>query len=195
MRFEIVLVLITAFLMANIYTDGKYLKLALSWKKYYQMAGIAFAALMIYWLMKKNPLYAKQIITTSNDYLKYLPVDKNASMVVSPILDFTAKHGFSQEQLGGAPYLEMPTLQQHKSQYERITQSGKKATKRSVSETKKKFVAASQNWTCGNCAKQLPAWFEVDHKIRLEYGGSNHVDNLVALCRNCHGEKTAMENL
>jgi hypothetical protein len=195
MRFEIVLVLITAFLMANIYTDGKYLKLALSWKKYYQMAGIAFAALMIYWLMKKNPLYAKQIITTSNDYLKYLPVDKNASMVVSPILDFTAKHGFSQEQLGGAPYLEMPPIQQHKSQYERITQSGKKATKRSVSETKKKFVAASQNWTCGKCAKQLPAWFEVDHKIRLEYGGSNHVDNLVALCRNCHGEKTAMENL
>ena len=81
MRFEIVLVLITAFLMANIYTDGKYLKLALSWKKYYQMAGIVVAALMIYWLIKKNPLYAKQIITTSNDYLKYLPVDKNASMV------------------------------------------------------------------------------------------------------------------
>jgi 5-methylcytosine-specific restriction endonuclease McrA len=194
MRFEIVLFLITAFLMANIYTDGKYLKIAMSWTKYYKMAGIVLGALMLYWLIKKNPLYAKQIITTSNDYLKYLPVDKNASMVVSPILDFTVKHGFSQEQLG-APYLEMPTIQQHRSQYERITQSGKKATKRSVSETKKKFVAASQNWHCGSCGKQLPAWFEVDHKIRLEYGGSNHVDNLVALCRDCHGEKTAMENL
>jgi hypothetical protein len=186
--------LITAFLIANIYTDGKYLKIAMSWTKYYKMAGIVLGALMLYWLIKKNPLYAKQIITTSNDYLKYLPVDRHASMVVSPILDFTAKHGFSQEQLG-VPYLEMPPIQQHKSQYERITQSGKKATKRSVSETKKKFVAASQNWHCGSCAKQLPAWFEVDHKIRLEYGGSNHVDNLVALCRDCHGEKTAMENL
>jgi 5-methylcytosine-specific restriction endonuclease McrA len=116
-------------------------------------------------------------------------------MVVSPILDFTAKHGFSQEQLGGAHYVSIPPIQRQQSQYERIAQSGKKSTKRSVSETKKKFVAASQNWTCGKCAKQLPAWFEVDHKIRLEYGGSNHVDNLVALCRDCHGEKTAMENL
>jgi 5-methylcytosine-specific restriction endonuclease McrA len=72
--------------------------------------------------------------------------------------------------------------------------SGKK-TKRSVSETKKKFVAARQGWKCGDCQDQLNAWFEVDHKIRLEYGGSNHIDNLVALCRDCHGEKTAMENL
>ena len=86
----------------------------------------------------------------------------------------------------------------------RITKSGGipaeggtqvKATKRSVSETKKKYVAAQQGWKCGNCTKQLPAWLEVDHKIRLEHGGSNHIDNLVALCRDCHGEKTAMENL
>jgi 5-methylcytosine-specific restriction endonuclease McrA len=41
----------------------------------------------------------------------------------------------------------------------------------------------------------LPAWFEVDHVIALEHGGSNHVDNLVALCRDCHGKKTAMSFL
>jgi 5-methylcytosine-specific restriction endonuclease McrA len=67
--------------------------------------------------------------------------------------------------------------------------------KRSVSETKKKFVASRQGWKCGDCQQQLNAWFEVDHKVRLEYGGSNHIDNLVALCRDCHGEKTSMENL
>ena len=72
---------------------------------------------------------------------------------------------------------------------------GQKATKRSVSETKKKFVASRQNWKCEDCGEQLSAWFEVDHKVRLEYGGSNHVDNLVALCRECHGRKTTMENL
>lgn len=197
MRFEIILFGVAAFFMANIYTDGKYLKLALSWKKYYQMAGVAIAAFMLYWLFKKNPLHAQKILTTSNDYLKYLPVDKNASMMVSPILDFTAKHGFANQSENGynAPITAMPQVRPHLSQYERIAQSGKKATKRSVSETKKKFVAASQNWHCGKCGKQLPAWFEVDHKTRLEYGGSNHVDNLVALCRDCHGEKTAMENL
>jgi 5-methylcytosine-specific restriction endonuclease McrA len=77
----------------------------------------------------------------------------------------------------------------------RMLHSGKKTTKRSVSETKKKFVASRQNWCCGDCQQQLSAWFEVDHKIRLEHGGSNHIDNLVALCRECHGKKTAMENL
>jgi len=72
---------------------------------------------------------------------------------------------------------------------------GKKATKRSVSETKKKYVASLQNWRCGHCQNQLNAWFEVDHKIRLENGGGNEVDNLIALCRDCHGKKTAMENM
>ena len=46
-----------------------------------------------------------------------------------------------------------------------------------------------------NCKNKLPAWFEVDHKIRLDQGGSNDIDNLVALCRNCHGKKTASENM
>ena len=76
----------------------------------------------------------------------------------------------------------------------RILNSGK-TTKRSVSETKKKYVAAEQGWLCANCNKQLPAWFEVDHKIRLDSGGTNHIDNPVALCRDCHGKKTAIENL
>lgn len=65
--------------------------------------------------------------------------------------------------------------------------------KRSVGETKKKFVAAKQNWTCGDCGCSLPAWYEVDHKQRLDQGGDNSVENLVALCRDCHGKKTAME--
>ena len=32
-------------------------------------------------------------------------------------------------------------------------------------------------------------------KIDKKYFRQNEVDNLVAYCRNCHGEKTAMENL
>jgi 5-methylcytosine-specific restriction endonuclease McrA len=77
----------------------------------------------------------------------------------------------------------------------KILSSGKNTTKRSVSETKKKYVAYLQNWKCAKCQKQLNAWFEVDHKIRLEYGGGNDVQNLEALCRECHGKKTAMENM
>ena len=62
-------------------------------------------------------------------------------------------------------------------------------------ETKKKYVAAQQNWKCAHCKNQLPPTFEVDHKIDLQYGGTNHVSNLAALCRNCHGNKTMMNNL
>jgi 5-methylcytosine-specific restriction endonuclease McrA len=74
------------------------------------------------------------------------------------------------------------------------TSTGTKS-KRSVSETKKKYVASLQNWLCGDCQKQLPAWFEVDHTTRLEHGGTNEISNLVALCRDCHGKKTSLENM
>ena len=215
MRIELILIVIAGFIMANIYTDGKYLKLLMSWKKYYQMAGVAFGAFVLYWLIKKNPNKANDMIVTSNEYLKYLPIDSGTSQILSPILDFTSKQNFFSNVGIGAgagasaaavgsefannnhPILGMssPMSQPGEAALARIVNSGKKGTKRSVSETKKKFVAARQNWKCGDCDHQLSAWFEVDHKVRLEYGGSNHIDNLVALCRECHGKKTAMENL
>ena len=225
MRIEIILFFIAVAIMANIYTEGKLVRSLYKYKKYYQMAGVAFAALEIYVLFKKNPERARDLVFTSNEYLKYMPVDKNASSILNPILDFTSKYsggaavGASSFDTFGQSHPILNLSSGGSSGYggrqnyaeSRITKSGVpvlngsesgsgsgsgvKATKRSVSETKKKYVAAQQGWKCGNCTKQLPAWFEVDHKIRLEHGGSNHIDNLVALCRDCHGEKTAMENL
>jgi hypothetical protein len=202
MRIEIVIILITAVLIGNVYTEGKLFKKLLSYKKYYQMAGIAFGGLVVWWLMKKNPQKANEMFATSHEYLKYLPVDQNTSNIISPILDFTSKQNFSSQLTGGTTaaggtysMMNMLLPNQQSQQESRLMQSGKKGTKRSVSETKKKYVAARQNWKCGDCGQQLSAWFEVDHKVRLEYGGSNHIDNLVALCRECHGKKTTIENL
>jgi hypothetical protein len=201
MRIELWLFLIAAAIMANIYTEGKLLKSVFVYKKYYQMAAVALGAFVLYYLFKRNPANMTGLIQSSHEYLKYMPVDKNTSSLLNPILDFTSK--FSDQRLDiSNPVLNMNGGNSRQEYAEsRIQTSGatgpaeKKATKRSVSETKKKYVAAQQNWCCGNCQKQLPAWFEVDHKIRLEHGGSNHIDNLVALCRDCHGEKTAIENL
>lgn len=196
MRIEILLFAVAAFLIANTYTDGKYMKLVLSWKKYYQMAGIAFGALMLYILIKRNPMRTKDIIMTTNDYIKYMPIDRNASSMISPILDFTAKTGFGDDAMDSAHptgYRGSPLHPQGRESS--ILKSGKGATKRVVSESKKKFVAARQNWKCSACSEQLPASFEVDHIKRLEYGGDNHIDNLRAMCRNCHGQKTLIENL
>ena len=195
MRMELIIIIIAGFIMANIYTDGKYMRMLSSGKKYYQMAAVAFGALMFYMLFKRNPLRAREMMTVSNEYIKYLPIDKNASNIISPILDFTSKHSFANENGDSYSILPMSNSNQQQASENRIASSGKKSTKRSVSETKKKFVASRQNWKCNDCQNQLSAWFEVDHTVRLEYGGSNHIDNLVALCRECHGKKTTMENL
>jgi hypothetical protein len=189
MKFEILVFGITAFFIANVYHDGKYVHIMKSWKKYYQMAGIGFVGLSAYLFIKKHPGHSKSIFTHANGIIKYLPIDKDASELLMPIFDMTKSSMFSNDMYSGGSDMSR--------QQKKILSSGTTTDniKRSVSETKKKFVAAQQGWTCGNCKKQLPAWFEVDHKTRLDQGGSNHVDNLIALCRDCHGKKTAFENL
>jgi len=197
MRLELWLLLATGAVIANIYYEGKLWKTLHQYKKYYQMAGVAFGAIVLYYLMRKNPANLKQIVSTSNDYLRYMPIDRNTTSMLSPILDFTSKYGTMEHSY---PTLDLSTQglgMDGRQEYaqSRVMSSGGKGTKRSVSETKKKWVAAKQNWHCKHCGKQLPPWFEVDHIIRLDQGGSNHVDNLVALCRDCHGAKTSFENL
>ena len=197
MKFEILIFGITAFFIANTYHDGKYVKIMKSWKKYYQMAGIAFAGISAYAFLKKYPSHSRSLVNHASGIIKYIPIDKESEDMLSPLLNM------SQEYLGatnvgstnvGATNVGATNLGES-PQTKRMLNSGKQGTKRSVSETKKKYVAANQNWKCGSCQKQLPAWFEVDHKTRLDRGGTNHVDNLVALCRDCHGKKTAFENL
>jgi len=194
MRIELIIFIIAAILIANIYTEGKYLKIITGYKKYYQMIGIAIGAIFVYYLIKKNPLSAGAMLSTTNDYLKYLPIDKGTSSILNPILDFTSRQNLYNNSIPVQMVPQNITSYEKKIMTSGIADTTKK-TKRSVSETKKKFVASRQGWKCGDCQEQLNAWFEVDHKIRLEYGGSNHIDNLVALCRDCHGKKTTIENL
>jgi len=172
------------------------------------MAGIAFAGISAYAFIKKHPTQSSSLLTHANGIIKYMPIDKEAGDFLSPLLSSFGGGGGGGGGSGGGgggggvlnPSTE--TLHQNQGagthmtgQQRRMLRSGNGNTKRSVSETKKKFVAAEQGWRCGECKEQLPAWFEVDHKIRLDSGGSNHIDNLVALCRDCHGKKTALENL
>jgi hypothetical protein len=48
MRAGIVIFIITALVIANIYTEGKILKKMASWKKYYQMGGVAVGAFVVH---------------------------------------------------------------------------------------------------------------------------------------------------
>jgi hypothetical protein len=66
---------------------------------------------------------------------------------------------------------------------------------RNVTGLMKKKVAANQKWQCGHCKSILEASYEVDHILALYKGGTNDESNLIALCRNCHGNKTVNERL
>ena len=195
MRLEIFVLGLTAFFVYNAYTDGKYTKMLLSFKKYYKMIFYVCLGIGIYLLLKRNPNQGRNMLLYANNIVKFMPIDKTSMDMLSPIIDFTSYDNNSSfmETFNGIG--SSNSSAGFCNNDIRITSSGQNGTKRSVSETKKKYVAAQQDWKCGHCDSQLDHTFEIDHKIRLEYGGGNDVQNLVALCRNCHGKKTASENM
>ena len=169
---QFVILLITGGLIYNNYYDNFIINNFKQYIKYYKIGLIAVMAVGVLIIMNRNPGESWSMMNAIKQYIHVVPMDRSTKDLINPLLS------------GGKD-----------AATQRIETSGKNSNKRSVSETKKKFVASSQNWKCGDCGEQLSAWFEVDHKVRLEYGGSNHIDNLVALCRECHGRKTTMENL
>ena len=150
-------------------------------KKYYKMSTFAFVGLSIYLFINKNPGESKNLVKHATDLIRYMPVDSNTSDMLTPLFDFTNARD-KLNQLNQTP------------QMKRMMNSGG-GSKRCVSETKKKYVASKQGWKCNSCGEQLNHTFQVDHKIDLQFGGTNNVENLAALCNNCHAEKTAANNL
>jgi hypothetical protein len=193
MRLEIFIIGITALFIYNAYSDGKYMKMLMTFKKYYQMIFFAILGVSVYLLLKRNPLQGRNMLLYANNMVKYMPIDKSTMDMITPVFDFTSKGIGSDDSSFMESFNDINPAQVRGEK--RMLNSGSKGTKRSVSETKKKYVAAQQEWKCGECRAQLDHTFEIDHKLRLEYGGGNDVQNLIALCRNCHGKKTAMENM
>ena len=186
MRLEIFVLGLTAFFVYNAYTDGKYTKMLMSFKKYYKMIFYSLLGIGIYYLLKRNPTKGKDMLLYANNYIKYLPIDKNSMDMLSPIMDFTStpQSSFMESLNDITPQTTSSTL---KDQIRGGT------NKRAVSTMRKKYVASSQNWLCGKCNKQLDHTYEIDHKLRLDEGGTNDVNNLIALCPSCHRYKTAYE--
>jgi len=196
MKLELTIFGITGFLIYNSYHDGKYSKMIMGYKKYYNMAFIGFMALSLYLLLKRNPLQSKNMLLYANNMVKYMPIDKSTIDLISPIFDLSSGGNKSfMERLNSDTNPRHNYNPKLVAEQQRSVLSGQKATKRSVSETKKKYVASIQDWKCAQCHYKLNHTFEIDHKIRLEHGGGNDVSNLVALCRECHGQKTAKENM
>jgi len=168
---QFTILLITGGLMYNTYYDNYIINNFKQYTKYYKIGLIALMSIGVLIIMNRNPAESWTLMNAVKQYINVVPIDRNTKDMIQPFLS------------KGDPSSQ------------RIETSGKSSSKRSVSETKKKYVAAHQNWKCQKCRQQLTAWFEVDHVKRLDQGGTNDINNLVALCRNCHGEKTSMENI
>ena len=132
---------ITTFLVVNTYYDGKYTKMLSINQKYFKMAMFAFVGFSMYLLIKKNPKGSKSMLQHANALIRYMPVDRETADLISPIFDFTnAKNSMDSMTQSYTAYND--DTPQHK----RMLNSGGNTTTRSVSETKKKYVAAQQGW-------------------------------------------------
>jgi 5-methylcytosine-specific restriction endonuclease McrA len=54
-------------------------------------------------------------------------------------------------------------------------------------------IATNQNQLCGICKNSLPLHYHLDHIVALQFGGTDHQDNLMALCYDCHVQKSKRE--
>ena len=133
---------------------------------------VAVFGIGLYLTLNRSSSDSWNTMNAVKNFIHVLPMDRNSKDMIKPFLE----------------------KDQTALSVDKIHASSR-THKRSVSETKKKYIASQQNWKCKQCNEQLTAWFEVDHVKRLDQGGTNDVQNLVALCRNCHGEKTSMENI
>ena len=59
----------------------------------------------------------------------------------------------------------------------------------------RQMIANNQERKCGQCSNDLQTYFQVDHIIGKQFGGDNSLENLMALCGECHNQKSALENI
>lgn len=66
--------------------------------------------------------------------------------------------------------------------------------RRTLTPYQRALVASGQEWRCNHCSVLFKALWHVDHVLPLADGGPDELDNMQALCADCHATKTAEEN-
>jgi len=172
-RGEFIVIGVTIFFLMNTYYDNYYIQYLKSFKKYWTMTTIAFSGFSLFLLLRNKPKQTSSLIQSLASITSVMPINnKIKKQYIEPL---------------------SKTFEQNNNYINKIPEQ--KTIKRSVSESKKKFVASQQKWLCKRCGETLNASYEVDHRIPLYKGGTNDISNLEALCRNCHGQKTLMDKL
>lgn len=143
---------------------------------------------LLFFIFFMTEKYNLKIIENTNKYYRYLVFFiLIISLVYKPDLIYDFIHLFYDTNRS----IYIPK----KINLNKIINTKSNKHKRNVSTTVKKIVASTQQWRCSKCNQLLDATYEVDHTIPLYKGGTNHISNLTAMCRNCHGRKTLEDKL
>ena len=132
MKIELLIIFITGLVIANIYYDNRLFTKIKQYKKYYKISIVAFIGLCLFLLFKKSPKDCANLLISSNNYIKHIPIDNTSRSFVAPLIDFTSKTISNNIQQSYPNQNQNLTPRQ-----QQILISGNKTTKRSVSETKK----------------------------------------------------------
>jgi len=60
--------------------------------------------------------------------------------------------------------------------------------RKTIPKSIKNEVLVQQDYKCANCGSKLPARKHFHHITPVSEGGDNSIDNVEALCPNCHSE-------
>jgi 5-methylcytosine-specific restriction endonuclease McrA len=66
--------------------------------------------------------------------------------------------------------------------------------RKTISKEVRQQIVNEQGNKCGKCEQLLSAFFQIDHIVALQFGGTDEKSNLMALCCECHVKKSITEN-
>jgi 5-methylcytosine-specific restriction endonuclease McrA len=66
--------------------------------------------------------------------------------------------------------------------------------RKKINKGMRQQVVNKQENACGACKLALTSYFQIDHIIGLQFGGTDDESNLMALCCECHAKKSISEN-
>lgn len=66
--------------------------------------------------------------------------------------------------------------------------------RRKISKAMRQEIVEEQSNKCGECREKLSLYFQIDHIVGIQFGGTDDKSNLMALCCECHTIKSIAEN-
>jgi hypothetical protein len=112
--------------------------------------------------------------------------------VIIPIYDFANKNSQDVNQL---LYVAISRAKKRLIFVNNISNFRDNSNRYSFTQMERNAIASTQNYKCNICEIELEdqRQYDIDHIIPIANGGKNTPDNLQAICKNCHKEKTKNE--